>query len=743
MNHGSERIAITGVGLITALGHDAPSTFRRLLDGERGFAAVSLFDATGQRTDVAAEVRDLQVGAVAPAAEAAYWSRSDALAVIAAREALGSAGIAPGSAPLSLALGASTGGMFESEVDLVRMLSGESQPTALGHLVSFPVSASAERIATAVGSVERIATVCSACSSGANALIEAVAWIRRGVAQRVLAGATDGLCRLTFSGFNSLGATDPGACRPFDVSRDGLTLGEGAGFLVLEAESEAVRRGARVLAWLSGWATAAEAHHITHPEASGATAARLLRGAMQRAGVPPSEIDYVNAHGTGTPHNDAMEARALAETFGAETPRVRVSSVKGQIGHTLAAAGAIEAALTVLCIDASMVLPTGGLESPEAEPRLGHVLRRGVPAGIRAACSNSFGFGGADAVLLFEHPDRGERKPPSAETRRVVVITGQASWGSGSGAGAELEGGAADAAKAPSARAPSALAPSARAIAALDAARSRRFDGATALVAVGVQQALSDAGLDAAGVGLAAGTAFGCVERSAQFLRRVLERGPRFASPAEFPHLLPSSPTGNSSVYLGLTGPVFSVAQPGADAESAVAIARDLLSLGAADAIVAGAVAAADDLQARALWPLFGGGGATADTEGAVWLVLESALSAAHRQARVLAVVVDSFQAATGERRAWTGIRAPADPERAVLLDALQHQSLDALIAGSPWAGVARQRPARGEARHEPAGGEALIAAVRLLTDSLADEVLVCSGSSDRSFATHFARPEP
>jgi 3-oxoacyl-[acyl-carrier-protein] synthase II len=733
MKHGSERVAITGVGLITALGNDAPTTFRRLVEGERGFAKVSLFDPTGQRSEIAAEVRDLQVGAVAPAAEAARWSRSDALALIAAREALSSAGIAPGSTSLSLAMGASTGGMFESEVDLVRMLSGQSETAALEHLVSFPVSASAERIASTVGSVERVATVCSACSSGANALIEALAWIGRGSAKRVLAGATDGLCRLTFAGFNSLGATDPSACRPFDAGRDGLTLGEGAAFLVLEPESEAVRRGARVLAWLSGWATAAEAHHITHPEASGATAARLLREAIRRANVPTSEVDYVNAHGTGTPHNDAMEARAIYETFGEQASRLPVSSVKGQIGHTLAAAGAMEAALTVLCIDAGTVLPTGGLESPEPIPRLGHVLRRGRTARIRVACSNSFGFGGADTVLVFEHADRSRREPQSAKERRGVVITGHATWGPSGGGAAGAPGGATD----------SARSPSARAIAALDAARSRRFDGATALVAAGAEQALRQVGLDPAGVGLVAGTAFGSVERSARFLRRVLDRGPRFASPAEFPHLLPSSPTGNSSVYLGLTGPVLSVTGPGADTELAVAVARDLLELGAAEAIVAGAVAAADELQARALWPLFGGSGATAEREGAVWLVLESALTAARRGAEVLAVVVDALQTSTGESGAWCGLRTPTHPERAVLLDAVQHRSVDALVAGSPWAGVARRRLEEGDRTHEPGGGMAIVAAVRLLTDSLADEVLVCTDSCERSVATHLAREEP
>ena len=239
---------------------------------------------------------------------------------------------------------------------------------------------------------------------GANAIVTAAEWIRSGRSARVLAGGADGLCRLTFTGFNALGAIAPEACRPFDRRRAGLGLGEGAAFLVLESEEEVHRRGATPLAELAGFAVGSEAHHITNPEPTGATAARLMNRALERAGITAAELDYVNAHGTGTLQNDAMEAKALHLALGSEVHRVAVSSCKGQIGHTLGACGAIEAAITVLAIVRGEIPPTGGLEEIDPACELMHVPGVGRKATVRAALSNSFGFGGSDTVLLFTRP---------------------------------------------------------------------------------------------------------------------------------------------------------------------------------------------------------------------------------------------------------------------------------------------------------------------------------------------------
>ncbi|MEB2324431.1 MAG: beta-ketoacyl-[acyl-carrier-protein] synthase family protein, partial [Sorangiineae bacterium] len=586
------RIAVTGVGAVSALGIGARSSFARLVAGERGFGPVTLFDVADQRSQLAAEVRGLRVDEVAPAGEAARWSRSDRMAVLAAKDALESAGLAGG--PLSLALGATTGGMFEAEAALAASVEGASSESLAAALVAYPISATAEHLAATIEGVERSVTICSACSSGAVAIVEAAAWLESGRAERALAGGVDSLCRLTFTGFGALGALDPRPCRPFDQARAGLGLGEGAAFLVLESERAARARGARVLAWLSGWAVAAEAHHITHPDPSAVRAIELIRAALAGGGLSPRDIDYVNAHGTATPQNDAMEARALAGVFGDELTRVRVSSSKGQIGHTLGAAGALEAAFTVLALEQGVAPPTGGLESPDPSLPLRHVLGEGERAELRAALSSSFGFGGTGAVLAFERAAAAPRPRPERAARSRLVVTGVATLGP---AGA-LAGASNTAYADPSAaREPAPLALLER----LDPARSRRFDHVTASVCVGVEAALAAAALSPARVGLVSGTAFGNVERSAAFLRRALERGARAASPAEFPHLVPSAPAGNASIYLGLTGPVVTVSALETSAEAAFALAADWLDLGLAPAMVAGGADPGDPVVARAL----------------------------------------------------------------------------------------------------------------------------------------------
>jgi 3-oxoacyl-[acyl-carrier-protein] synthase II len=503
----TERIVVTGVGVVSALGAGARSTFQRLLAGERGFRPVSLFEVGEQRCSIAAEVDGLSVADVAPRGQEASWSRTDAMALLAAREALAEAGgLQPGER-LGISVGGTTGGMFETEQELYSAPHAELVLARAERLMSFPLSSTSERLAGAFGSVQRTATICSACSSGAIALAQGMAWLRRGHVDRVLAGGADGLCRLTFVGFNSLGATDPSACRPFDARRAGLGLGEAGAFLVLETERSARQRNRPILAFLSGAAVLAEAHHITHPEPTGARAAELMARALASAGLTPADIDYVNAHGTGTVQNDAMEAAALLQTFG-EGPRPLVSSTKGQLGHTLGAAGALEAVLTVLSLEQGVAPETAGLERPE-EPRVAHVFGGSRSAPLRAALSNSFGFGGMGCVLAFEAASTPAR-PVSGGALRAVV-TGVCALGPlGVLDNADA---AAYATQAPPPDLPEQLAFDP--LAALDPERSRRFDRAAAFVTLGADRARSAAGCEAAGTGLVVGSAFGNVMRSA------------------------------------------------------------------------------------------------------------------------------------------------------------------------------------------------------------------------------------
>jgi 3-oxoacyl-[acyl-carrier-protein] synthase II len=325
-----------------------------------------------------------------------------------------------------------------------------------------------------------------------------------------------------------------------------------------------------------------------------------MRAALSRAGLTPADIDYVNAHGTGTPLNDPMESRALASVLGDEIARIPVSSQKGQFGHTLAAAGAIEATITALAISKGVVPPTGGLEDPDPECPLQHV-RRAESRPVRAALSSSFGFGGMDTVLVLGRADAVAPAARARRTARSVVVTGAAvvtPSGVFSGVACanipdrecESDGIQYDIA------------------AELDIDRARRLDRASRLAAIACERALgrergaaasvvrgggADVGIGAggeAGAGVILGNAFGAVDGTASFMRRLREKGARFASPADFPSLVPSSPAGHVSIYLGLAGPTLAVADLAASGECAVTQGYELVAAGETDRIAVVAV---------------------------------------------------------------------------------------------------------------------------------------------------------
>lgn len=724
----AERIAVTGVGIVSALGPDSRSTFSHLCDGTRGFGPVTLFDVAEQRVQFAAEVRGLRVSDVAPAGQAESWSRTDALAVLAANEALRSSGVGAKTSGLALSIGGTTGGMYEAESVLLTVGGAAATPEASARrLLSYPLSTTAERIAERVAGVTRAITICSACSSGAVALVQAAAWLLAGRADVVLAGGTDGLCQLTFTGFNSLGAMDAEPCRPFDEQRAGLSLGEGAGFLVLELESHAKKRGARVLSWFSGWSVLSEAHHITHPEPTGSVAAQILSRALERAGRAPSDVDYVNAHGTGTAHNDAMESQALLRALGAERERVVVSSAKGQIGHTLGAAGGIEAALTVLAIEAGRAPATGGLTRPDPALGLRHAAAPAERLDIRCALSNSFGFGGTGCVLVFEREDR-KAAHAASKVFSELAIVGLATAGP-----AGLLEGVDNAVYARSeART---LEPSpAKPLDWLEPARSRRFDAGSALVTAGAERALRDAGLEPDHTGLVAGTAYGNVERSVAFLKRVHERGPRLASPAEFPHLVPSAASGNASIYLGLRGPVVSVSDLASSAEAACDLAMSFISAGLAERVVAGSAEPFDPIVARVLSPIHLSGSAAPRAAGAGFVVLESLAAARARGARIYARVGAWIGGWASARQSFAQLAVgPDGSASAVLLGETEAELLLALDQ-SPWRDVPRTNLSDEVGEHEALGGVALAAgAARLFRDRLGS-VLVCSQTRGRCY---------
>jgi 3-oxoacyl-[acyl-carrier-protein] synthase II len=722
---GRERIAITGLGVVSSLGLGREESFRRLCAGERGIGSVSLFDATGLRSQIAAEVRGLDVAALAPRGEAGDWSRSDAMALIAAREALRHAAHVEGS-PLGLALGGTTGGMYETERVLAALPPGSIKPHDARRLLDFPLAVSVERVSRALGSVVRSATLCSACSSGAVAIALGASWLLSGRVARVVAGGVDGLCQLTFTGFNALGAVDPEPCRPFDASRAGLTLGEGAGCLVLELESSALARGAPVIAFLSGWAVASEAHHVTHPEPSGARAAAVLSNALAVAGLAPSEIDYVNAHGTGTLQNDAMEARALERVFAAELDRVWVSSSKAQIGHTLGAAGAIEAAITALALNRGQVPPSVGLSQPEL-PALRHVREPNQKFPLRAALSSSFGFGGACAVLAFEAPDA-EPRVLGWPAPEPIVISGAASFGP-----LGLLGGPSSARYLSEAPGAVALSQPSDPLSLLEPDRSRRFGRASALVVATAERALEGSALERGATGLIVGSAFGDVERSVRFLQKLFTQGAKFASPAEFPQLVASTGSGNASIYLGLTGPCLSVSELGTSGESAVSVALSCLDLGLARAVLAGAAEARDAIVDSVLGGNRG--------EGGGFVVLEAASSAEARGRVALACVVEHRAVRGDALRAFAGLSAPLGASEACVVTGRLPSAVAGALARSAWQGVSSYDLSSRVGYHEALGALALAVAAAEVASGRAEQALVVTADLDAVYLTQLARP--
>lgn len=717
MTAAEDRIAITGCGMVSALGIGAAEGFDALVAGQVAFAPASRLPGEGSPRLLVARV-PIETNEGIAASARHRWTRSDRLALVAAREAWHSAGLAAADGDWSLVVGASTGGTLEAELGAVAAGPGAAVATLARSMVEAPVSQTAERIAEVLGGARRKLTLCSACSSGAAAIAVGAAWLEDGRAERVLVGGVDSLCLLTLSGFNALGVLDPVGSRPFDATRAGLTLGEGAGFLVLERAAVARARGAPIRGWLSGWSLAAEAYHVTQPEPSGTTAVRLMRGALVRAGLEPERIDYLNAHGTGTLQNDAMEAGAIHAFFGPAGTSPPISSVKGQLGHTLAAAGAIEAVVTVLAVERGMLPPTGGLCAPD--PALGdlhHVIGQGRPAAIEAAMSSSYGFGGAGTVLVFERAGAARRPAGATATAGRTVVSGLVAWhGEARSGGEDVVGiveGHTDA-----------QLPSLEALAAgLSPDRSRRFDQLSALTTAGTGLLLDGAGLSPDGIGLVVGLTIGAVERSARYLERVIVRGSRLASPAEFPQLILSAASGNASVYHGLTGPVVTVSDRRASAEDALLVADTLVRGGLAPAVLVAALAVPDPLakaEMAAVYPAVESGRVPCAT----FLLLEAEAAAAARGRRPMAVVSASDTVERVRFRA-ADLPQPTKQRAQLLISSPTLPGQDVPLELEEWAGGRSASFASCPVDGELGAGTALAVAAALVSSGAAQEVLV------------------
>jgi 3-oxoacyl-[acyl-carrier-protein] synthase II len=406
------RIAVTGAGLVSALGGDRREVWARIREGRCGIGPIRLLPDEDFPVRIGGEARLPAERADSPAGG---WgglrrsSRTDRMCLLAAREALEGAGyLGTAGAPsgkvhdFGVSVGSTTGGMLEGEEAVLRAVSG-SKPRRLraGALLSVPCSQPAARVAGWAGLTGPCLANTTACSSGALAIALAADAIRRGETPGMLAGGADSLCRLTLSGFGSLKLLDAEPCRPFDAERRGLSLGEGAGILLLEDWDRARERGAPILAEFLDYGMSCDAHHLTSADPGGQGAARAVRTALERSEREPGDVDYINAHGTGTPLNDASEVLALRAVFGALARRIPVSSTKSLFGHALGAAGGLEAVVTVMALETQILPPTAGWRGGDEGFDLDTVPGLARPARLRTALSNNFGFGGGNCTLAF------------------------------------------------------------------------------------------------------------------------------------------------------------------------------------------------------------------------------------------------------------------------------------------------------------------------------------------------------
>ncbi len=405
---------ITGMGIISPLGLDVATTWDGIINGRSGVDFITAFDSEGFDTHFAGEVKGFDPENYLGRKNARRMDRFAQFAAVAAQQACRQAGLERGSVDpyrVGVIIGSAVGGIGtlsqQQEILIDRgpkRVSPFLIPMMLGDMASAQVS-------MVTGSMGANYCAVSSCSSGADALGQGWAMIRRGQEDIVLAGGSEApLVPVAVAGFNALRALsrfneDPAkASRPFDVNRDGFVMGEGAAVLVLESEESATRRGATPLAEIKGYAATSDAYHLTEPMASGKSAAQAMTKALEEAGVDPSEVDYINAHGTSTPLNDRHETMAIKVALGEDAYRVPLSSTKSMTGHLLGSGGALEACFCVLAMENSIIPPTINLKDPDPDCDLDYTPNQARSKELNVTLSNSFGFGGHNSVLVFGKP---------------------------------------------------------------------------------------------------------------------------------------------------------------------------------------------------------------------------------------------------------------------------------------------------------------------------------------------------
>ncbi|MEO8539037.1 MAG: beta-ketoacyl-ACP synthase II [bacterium] len=405
------RIVVTGIGMITALGHNAADNWAALVAAESGIRRITLFDPTGYESQVAGEVLDFDPSLYMDRKEARRADRVSQFAIVAAEEALKQANykVDPErGADMAVVVGTAIGGITTLMAEYDTLLAkgpGRVSPFLMPMMLSDMTSG---QLSIRFGAKSVNYALVSACASGADSIGEAANIIRRGDAEIAVAGGTEAaITPISMAGFSAAKALttandEPGrASKPFDLNRDGFVMGEGAGILILESEEHALARGATILGELAGYGATSDAFHITQPDENGEGAARAMRKALAMAGLDSDEIDYVNAHGTSTLMNDKLETLALKKVFGEYAYELPISSTKSMTGHLLGAAGAVEAAACILALKHGIIPPTANYVTADPDCDLDYVPNVARSAALEAVMTNSLGFGGHNASLIF------------------------------------------------------------------------------------------------------------------------------------------------------------------------------------------------------------------------------------------------------------------------------------------------------------------------------------------------------
>lgn len=551
------RAFVCGAGIVSAAGLGVEQTWEAIRRGTSAIAPLSLFPA--------AQTPPLPVGEVRDAFDAGGLPRTHALALAAVREAMAGTALIPD----AVVLGGTTGGMPVTEI---LMQKGDARPEAYRSHALATVAAGVARRLSCRGPV---LTVSTACSSGTAALKVALELIRCGQARVVLAGGADALCRMTYYGFHALQLIDPDGARPLDLERRGLSVAEGAAFVLLLAAGEPPP-GA--LAELSGAGLSCDAHHPAAPHPEGAGARAAMQAALADAGLAPPDIDYLNLHGTGTVDNDAAEARAVRDLFGAAPPPL--SSVKGLFGHSLGASGAIEAVVSALAIDRGFIPANVGCRIPD--PALG--LRpetAGRTAAVGAVLSNSFGFGGNNAALVLTAPRRRASPATVRPPARFSVLGAACLTGAGDieatfarFSRGEPWGGRPD------------LGTVRTDIPAGVVRRLKRLPRLTLLLAEAARRA-AGAGTPCGGIFF--GTAWGALSETHDFLDKLFASGERFTSPTDFVGSVHNAPASQAAIVVRAPGPNLTVSGGDHSFEQALFTAGLIQRAGDAAALVVGA----------------------------------------------------------------------------------------------------------------------------------------------------------